>query len=238
MLEGGYMNIQPILEYQKLDSDLFKIEKKIRESKSKSTAGEMFENMRQAQERSRKLEEKAGGVLSELEKIKKQYKIQEDKLSELEGKDVELLSKEEMDKVEVVKDKLAQNLAILEKNLASLAENVNGLLAEFNKTIKTFNSCKEKYSQCKTQYDNEVQEVEKDKNEITAKLESLSKEIQPKIMEAYTKRRKENIFPVVVPIKGNCCGGCHMELPYAQISVLEREGVFSCEHCHRLIYKN
>lgn len=232
------MNIQPILEYQKLDSDLFKIEKKIRESKSKSTAGEMFESMRQAQERSRKLEEKAGGVLGELEKIKKQYKIQEDKLSELEGKNVELLSKEEMDKVEVVKDKLAQNLAILEKNLTSLAESVNGLLAEFNKTIKTFNSCKEKYSQCKTQYDNEVQEVEKDKNEITAKLESLSKEIQPKIMDAYTKRRKENIFPVVVPIKGNCCGGCHMELPYAQISVLEREGVFSCEHCHRLIYKN
>ena len=59
------MNIQPILEYQKLDSELFKIEKNIRESKNKVTASQMFDSMKQAQERSHKLEEKAGGRKAE-----------------------------------------------------------------------------------------------------------------------------------------------------------------------------
>lgn len=231
------MNIQPILDYQKLDSDLFKIEKSIRESNNKTIAGQMYDNMKKAQEQSHKLEEKAGGVLAEIEKIKKQFKVQQDKLEELENKNVDSISKEELEKMAIVKDKLAQNLAILEKNLTSLAESVNGVLSEFNKTIKNFNSCKEKYAQCKAEYDKEVESAENDKKTISTKLASLSKEIDAKIMDAYAKRRKENIFPVVVPLKGNCCGGCHMELPYAQISVLEREGVFSCEHCHRLIYK-
>lgn len=232
------MNIQPILEYQKLDSELFKIEKGLRESKSKSVASQMFESMKQAQGRSHKLEEKAGSVIEEIEKIKKQFQIQENKLRELEEKDFESISKEEIEKMGVVKDKLAQNLAILEKNLTALAENANGVLADFNKTIKIFNSCKENYTQCKAQYDKEVEGVEAEKQKIIDKLNTLSKEINPKVMESYAKRRKENIFPVVVPLKGNCCGGCHMELPYAQISVLEREGLFSCEHCRRLIYKD
>lgn len=231
------MNIQPILEYQKLDGELFKIEKGIKDSKSKSMASQMYENMKQAQDRSHKLEEKAGSVIEEIEKIKKQFEIQKNKLAELEEKNFEEISKEEIDKMAMVKEKLAQNLAILEKNLTALAENANGVLTEFNKTIKTFNACKEKYAQSKTQYDKEVESVEQNKQQITNKLNALAKEINPKIMESYTKRRKENVFPVVVPLKGNCCGGCHMELPYAQISVLEREGIFYCEHCRRLIYK-
>ena len=232
------MKIEAILDYQKLDSELFKIEKKIKESENKSTASKMFENMKQAQEKSHKLEDKAGGVLNEIEKIKKQFKIQEDKLEELENKNLENMTKEEIEKIALVKDKLAQNLSILEKNLSSLAENANGLLSEFNKTIKNFNACKEKYGFCKSAYDKEVESVENDKQVIISKLSKLSKEIDAKVMEAYAKRRKENIFPVVVPLKGNLCGGCHMELPYAQISILEREGVLSCEHCHRLIYKS
>lgn len=231
------MNIQPILDYQKLDSELFKIEKSIKESENKSIAGKMYEKIKQSQERSYKLEEKAGKILEEIEKIKKQFKIQEDKIAELEGKDMEKLSKEDIAKIESIKDKLAQNLVKLEDYLTHLAENINGVLAEFNKTIKEFNQSKAQYSECKEKYDKEVGEIESDKKEITSKLTALAKEIDVKVMEAYSKRRKQNIFPVVVPLKGNCCGGCHMELPYAQISELERAGIFSCEHCHRLIYK-
>lgn len=231
------MNIQSILEYQKLDSDLFRIEKGLRESKNKVTASQMFESMKKAQEHSHKLEEKAGNIYNEIMKIQKQFQLQEEKLAELEGRDMDKLPKEEVEKMAVIKDKLAQNLVILEKNLTSLAENVNGILAEFNKTIKTFNTCKASYTNCKDKYDKEVEDVEKDKRVISNKLEALAKEIDHKVMESYSKRRRENIFPVVVPLKGNCCGGCHMELPYAQISVLEREGVLACEHCRRLIYK-
>lgn len=231
------MNLNKILEYQKLDSDLVKIERQIKENSNKKLANKMHEKMREAQDRSLKLEEKAGNIFSEIEKVKKQFKIQQDKMEEFSSKDIQKLSKEELNKLVALKDKLAQNLSILERNLSSLAENVNAVLADFNKTIKTFNSSKEQFSKSKEDYESDLKAVERNKKEIEDKLKNLSKSIEPKIMEAYQKRRKENIFPVVVPLINNSCGGCHIELPYANISKLQDDSVLTCEHCHRLIYK-
>lgn len=231
------MEITKILEYQTLDSELFKIEKQLRENKNKQQANQMHENIKNAQLKSIKLEDKAGSLLAEIDKVKKQFKIQEDKMNEFMSKDLTKLSKEELDKLSILKDKLSQNLNILDKNLTSLAESVNAVLSDFNKTIKVFNSSKEQFAKCKAEYDNDVKKVEGVKNEISNKLKALAKNIDNKIMEAYLKRRKENIFPVVVPLKGNLCGGCHMELPYATISMLDSEGILTCEHCRRIIYK-
>ncbi len=231
------MGVEKILEYQSLDSELFKIEKQLRENKNKKLANEMHENMKNAQTRSLKLEEKAGGLIAEIDKVKKHFKIQEEKMNEFLSKDLEKLSKEEVDKLTILSEKLAQNLVILDKNLTALAESVNVVLSDFNKTIKEFNASKEQFTICKEEYDNEVKTVEKEKNNLILKLKDLSKNIDSKIMEAYIKRRKENIFPVLVPLKGNSCGGCHMELPYATISVLNNDGILTCEHCHRIIYK-
>lgn len=231
------MDLKGILEYQKLDGELFKIERQLKSNENKKMANKMHESMKEAQNRSYKLEEKAGALLSEIEKVKKQFKTQQDKLDEFMSKDLEKMSKEDLDKLSVLKDKLAQNLAILERNLTSLAENVNATLADFNKTIKTFNACKEQYAKSKAAYDNDVKSVEDKKNEIENDLKKLEKSLDSKLFETYQKRRKENIFPVVVPIINNSCGGCHIELPYANISKLDDDGILTCEHCHRIIYK-
>jgi len=231
------MKVEKILEYQKLDSEMFKIEKQLRENQNRIKAGQMHESMKNAQSRSIKLEEKAGALLNEIDKVKKQFKIQEDKMQEFLNKDLSKMTKEEIDQLSSLKNKLSQNLQILEKNLTTLAENVNAVLADFNKTIKTFNSAKEEYAQCKTAYEADVKAVEGEKAEIERKLQSLAKECDSTLMEAYLKRRKENVFPVIVPLKGNSCGGCHVEMPYVSIAKLDEEGVLVCEHCRRMIYK-
>lgn len=231
------MNLDKILAYQKLDSELYKIEKQVRDSANKQKASQMHENMKVAQDRSIKLEEKAGSILSEIEKVKQQYTVQENKMKEFLGKDLTKLSKAELEKYNVLKDKLAQNLSILDKNLSSLAETINGVLADFNQTIKTFNTSKEEYLKSKENYENEVKAVENDKKEIENKLKGLEKDVDAQLLEKYQKRRKENIFPVYVPLSGDCCGWCHVQLSYANISTLESEGVLTCEHCHRIIYK-
>ena len=236
------MKIEQILEYQKLDKDMFKLEKDLRENPSKKKANQLHENMKQAQERSVKLEEKAGSLLAEIDKVKKQLKVQQDKMNEFMAKDLNAISKEEIEKMAVLKDKLAQNLQILEKNLTSLAETVNSVLADFNKTIKTFNTSKEEFAKCKEEYDAQAKVVEAQKAEIEKKLQALAANIDTSLMDAYQKRRKENIFPVVVPLmeegKGSYfCGGCRTQLSFASINKLDNEGVANCDHCRRLIYK-
>lgn len=236
------MKVEQILEYQKLDREMFKLEKELRENPHKKKANQLHETMKSAQERSVKLEEKAGTLLAEIDKVKKQLKIQQDKMAEFMAKDLNSLSKADIEKMASLKDKLAQNLQILEKNLSSLAETVNSVLADFNKTIKTFNTSKEEFAKCKAEYDNDAKNVEGQKSEIASKLQVIAKEIEPSVMEAYQKRRKENIFPVVVPLmeegKGNYfCGGCRTQLSFASINKIDGEGYVNCDHCRRIIYK-
>ncbi len=231
------MDLSKILEYQKLDSQLVKIERQIKNNENKKTANKMHDNMKDAQNKSITLEEKAGQLLSEIAKVKKQFKVQQDKIKEFTSKDLASLSKEEVEKVSLLKDKLSQNLNILERNLTALAESVNAVLSSFNKTIKLFNDSKVQFSKSKNAYESEVKQVEVEQKTLQEKLLALSKGIDTKLMEAYNKRRKENIFPIVVPIINNSCGGCHIELPYANISKLEDKGILTCEHCHRIIYK-
>ncbi|MBO5022114.1 MAG: hypothetical protein J6C53_01345 [Clostridia bacterium] len=231
------MKVEKLLEYQKLDSQLFKIERGLKENKNRILASQMHENIKNAQNRSVKLEERAGALLAEIDKVKKQFKIQEDKMQEFMQKDIESMTKAELDNLIMLKNKLAQNLQILEKNLTTLAENMNSTLAEFNKTIKTFNSAKQQYADSKNAYDADVKAVEGEKNKLTQELASLAKDIDGNLLESYQKRRRENVFPVVVPLKGNSCGGCHMEMPYVSLMKLEEDGMLVCEHCRRMIYK-
>ena len=230
------MDINKILEYQNLDSELFKIEKSLRENEDKKTATQMQSNAKIAQERSFKLNEKASELAKECENTKKQFEIQKNKMNEIFAKDIDKLSAEEVDKLMQLKDKLSQNLSILERNFAKLAENMNALLSDFNKTKNAFQMAKEQYAVSKQNYDKKIEEAEPKKQEIAKKLASLEKGIDGKIIEAYKKRRNENIFPVVVGLAGNCCGGCRVELSMANLSKLKEEKILTCEHCHRIIY--
>ncbi|MBO5394628.1 MAG: hypothetical protein J6A28_01830 [Clostridia bacterium] len=236
------MKVEQILEYQKLDKEMFKLEKELRDNPHKKKANSLHETMKTAQERSVKLEEKAGNTLAEIDKVKKQLKTQQEKMAEFMAKDLNALSKQEVEKIASLKDKLAQNLQILEKNLTALAETVNSVLADFNKTIKTFNASKEDFAKCKAEYDRDAKTVEEKKKEVANKLSAIGKEIDGGIMEAYQKRRKENIFPVVVPLmeegKGSYfCGGCRTQLSFASINKINDEGFANCDHCRRIIYK-
>ena len=78
--------------------------------------------------------------------------------------------------------------------------------------------------------------IENDKFSNVKTKQEIAKTIDPKLMEQYTKRRKDNIFPVMVPVRDSSCGGCHMELPVSMMNKLKEDGILSCEHCRRIIY--
>lgn len=230
------MDITKILDYQNLDSELFKLEKSLRDNQNKKLAISLQDSAKKAQERSGQLEQRAESLIKEIETVQKQFEIQSAKMKEIFAKDIDKMSKEEVENLLALKDKLSQNLAILDKNLTKLAENVNAVLADFNKTRKIFTTAKENYVTAKEAYDKEAKVVEPQMAEIKKKLESLAKGIDGKVMEQYQKRRNDNIFPIFVPLNNNLCGYCHIELPAVNISKIKEEGHITCEHCRRIIY--
>ena len=73
-------------------------------------------------------------------------------------------------------------------------------------------------------------------DEITKKLAALAKKIEPAILERYQQKRKERIFPIVVPLTGDYCM-CGFEFPKFHMSELAGGNMVECENCRRYIYK-
>lgn len=232
------MDIKKIIEYQRIDSKLFQIERQLSQSVNKQRCAQLSSIARESQVKSAKLEEQASQLAKEIQdlfRIADQNKL---KIKEILAQDVEKMTTEQIDSSLALREKLMQNLVVLDKKATKLAELANTILSDFNKTKINYKNAGEKYKICKEAYDKEVASMNPKIQELKAELSKLSKEIDPKLLEEYSKRRHDRIFPVFVSLNNKCCGGCHMEVPASSISKLQKEGILVCENCRRIIYND
>ena len=98
-------------------------------------------------------------------------------------------------------------------------------------------SAKAQYKECRAKFDQLKKDKEPQISALKQQLAELEKQIDQKMMAEYQKVRGQNIYPVLVPLAGNNCGGCRMDLSIGEIGKLNEQGYAVCENCHRFIYK-
>jgi len=231
------MEINSILDYQKIDGKIYQLERQLNQSVNKQKCIELSQVAKDSQLKSSKLEQQATQIANDIQNLFSVADQNKAKIKQILSQDVEKMTEEQIKNSIELKDKLVQNLNILDKKATKLAEMANAVLAEFNKTKTLYKNAGEKYKEFKESYDKEAQEINPKIDELKAELVKLEKDIDKKLLEDYKKRRSDRIFPVFVPLSNKSCGGCHMEVPMSSISKLEKEGVLVCENCRRIIYK-
>lgn len=142
------------------------------------------------------------------------------------------------------------DIAFYKKNAQAQLDRVRAIKAELAKLLAESNSVEEEYRKLREQYA-AMQEQYKEYSEkfkalknsraqevqsLTSKLEAMAKKIDPAIMDRYQQKRKERIFPILVPLTGDFCM-CGFEFPKYHQSELAGGNVVECENCHRFIYK-
>lgn len=232
------MDFKNILEYQKVDGELYALELSLAKSENKKKCVALNNLAKEAQTKSSQLEERALEVLKEFEEAKKVLAQNTQLADALSKKDVEKMGGEEIEHDLTFKDKLSSNLSILDRKITKIAESINAILAEYNKTAKSYKEAKEKYQVCKVAYDKELAEVEPKMKEIQKRLAVLAKDVEAELMEKYKSMRKDKKYPVFVPLLNkNACGHCRMELSASAVAKLNNDGSLVCEHCRCVIYK-
>ncbi len=226
-----------MVEYQKIDTKLFQLEKALAGSQNKKQCEILLNKSKESQNKSASLEKQAETIAREIDQLKKIADLNRAKIYELSKNSAEKMSAEQIEKAMELKEKLSQNLALLDKKVTRLAENVSFILTEFNKAGQFFNACKQKYQQHKKDFDQEVENAQPQINAIKKELSNLEKNVDKELIELYKKKRNDKIFPILVALNNKSCGGCHMEIPASQISKIEEKGTLICENCRRIIYK-
>jgi len=82
-----------------------------------------------------------------------------------------------------------------------------------------------------------IQETEKEETDLMKKSEKKSKEIEARLLNAYTRVRGNMINGLaVVPVERDACGGCFSKIPpQRQLDIKTHKKVIVCEHCGRIL---
>lgn len=228
--------LNELLEYQKVDGELRKIEQEIAAS-----------DERKKYVQAKKFMETAREKLEAQDKRAVELKAVRDRLIQR----CEETSKAIDEYAEL--DEMLEgggDISFYKKNAQALSERLRSLKSELNTLLSDVSAATEEYKKFKEQtiamqkqfkeYSEKFKEVKGARTEeVTAigkKLEKIAKNIPADTMEKYQQKRKERIFPILAPLTAGRCI-CGMDLSLAQQGKLAGGNVIECEHCRRFIYK-
>lgn len=225
-----------LLEYQKVDGELRKIEQELASSEERKKYVQAKKFMETAAEkldaqdqRARDLKALVAKLTAESEEIGKNIAEYSD-LEELveNGGDIAFYKKS----VQALIDRLRA----LKGQIVQLTADIESACEEYKKMKKTTIAMQKQYKEYNEKYKEMRNARAADVQKINERLDAIGAMIPPEILERYKAKRKDKIFPVVAPLTGDMCI-CGMSFPLAQQGALVSGGVIECEHCRRFVYK-
>lgn len=227
---------EKILNYQKLDAKLVKLERELAGDESKKIVSNMIASVKSSQNKLLAYEKEAEEEIAEFNDLKKEYtvcvKALEDllkvKVATMEEKNVKDLA----DKINQTSNKLS----ILERKINTFSDKANNILKNSEAIKKSIVAGKQKYKESKELYEKKVAALTPEMEKIKKELVVLEKSVDKDLLAKYKHLKQDNIFPVFVPATLNSCGGCRMEIPHAHMQNIKDKGFIECEQCRRIIY--
>jgi len=226
-----------ILEYQKIEGEVVRLENELAKSPDRQKAAEIQAELKSYHARLVVLEENAKQVNDAYSKAIKKYQEYNDKLAEFE-KQIENIPEDKVDFYEKAYKDFANIAVGLEKEITKMHNDIQQISHEYEEIMKKSKVGREKFDKYKATYSKFKAEVEPKIVENKGQLEKIQKSIEPKLFQRYMQKRENKIFPVFVALNQNKCGGCRMEISASKLGLMKNNefGIIECENCGRIVY--
>lgn len=228
---------EKMLAYQETDKKLKEIETILNTSDARKQSYVAYKYIAGVGEQIAKLDKKAEGLGVKYQDLANGQKELSEEIKVI-GLDVSALKNESEASFMLKKlDELTANLKKTEAELAALQTAIDSVKEEYDQIKINTKKAQENYKTSSAAY-NELKDKYKDEiAKITEKLNELKKGIDENLLKTYLEKRKDKAFPILIPVNGNRCSACGMELSMKDVSDLGSGKVVECENCRRLLYK-
>ena len=227
--------MQEIINYQKIDSELRKLENELVSSKNRKGAAEMQQYLKDGQNRIMKLEEAAKGLAAQYEKAIALYNDFISKLEQL-AKNAETVEEAKAEELETAISNFMNTSEVLENNINILGNKISAVNKEFEGLMNNAKKAKHNLEIYKANYNAERQKLEPEITKLKSELAKQKSKVEPALLAKYNAKSESKLFPIFVPEAKGRCGGCRMEIPAGKLSDLKSKGAIECENCGRFIY--
>lgn len=233
------MNLQKILDYQRVDSQIHAMEVELKNSQPAKDYAKAMGLRKVCTDDLMKSLRDAEDIAVLVDRFRQTYQKIND---EMNGLDDVLDSFEELKEIDRYEKKIAQ----YQKELLNVEHELTKLTKRMDDCIRISKESFAKVAKCEDIIKNAKVEMQKIKHGMQDKvsgfikqLNELKTDIPSDILAKYNEIRK-NKMPVLVPSSDNytACMGCGMDLPNSLSSKLEANEIVECPNCGRMIYNN
>ena len=231
------MELSIMLEYQKLDNALIRLENELRQS---SAAKEYTTNktvLAGAQEQVLKQNREAGEMATQMQSLITEYESVEKELKEAESAVPDVDSAVSADFFIRNVQKLLSRLKVLASEISKMSGRIVELNQNYAATMTAGKDAKKKLAGCRDAYEAEKAKFMPQATEIQQKIQALEKDCSEEFLTVYKRLRKLKKLPVIVPLNGYNCGGCFMEVAGDLLVKLSSQPFVECPSCGRILYK-
>ncbi len=228
--------LEQLLQYQKKDAELRKIEQEVATSEERKKLVQARNVMKSAE----------GRIAAEDARAAELKKLRDDLIARVDETSRAIAEYSDLD--EMVDG--GGDIAFYKKNALQLQERLKNVKAELTRILSEIAALSAEYKKMMEQgkaanrqykeYSEKFKAVQASRadevNALNAALAEIAKEIPAEYLEKYMQKRRENVFPVLVPLTGSTCV-CGMDLSLAQQEKLAGGNIIECEHCRRFLYK-
>lgn len=228
-----------LLDYQKLDIKIGKIESEVKKSALYKKVVKVRKYLLDSQKLMQKHEVGVAEINKGLKILLAQYNESSETVDELseaiENVDVESSIKEAQMLLRNAKQEKA-NLAKIEREILKSQKQITTIEESLQKIAHNVPAYKAEFEQLKEKYDEELKEVNKEVAPFKKELKKLEKNIDKDTLKRYKAVKKSHPIAVVM-LDGKRCMGCNMELPSGMAKqITASDELTECENCGRLLY--
>ncbi|MCL2234745.1 MAG: hypothetical protein FWC11_01350 [Firmicutes bacterium] len=237
-------NLQPLLEYQKIDIQLRKELNEIEQHELQEKLKQAKEQFETAKNNVVKSEQDAGSLLEFFEKAEKMLgehssKIDaaNKKLPKIAEDDIEMRG-EAISALEGMISKLSE----LDKKMFDAKRKSEHVIDNYKSSSDRGKKLKDFHANAKGKLDEFVSKKAPKINDYKKSLAEIKEKINPKLFASYSDLTSKRKYPAIVEAKTSDsgktynCTGCGMSMSNATRGALLESEITNCENCKRIVY--
>lgn len=231
--------MQKLLEYQKTDIDLRKLNNFIRRDEALKNMDKFKSIFEDAKRALQDCERDAGVLVEQFNDLKKYVDENRAFFEQLDG--AEGVDEEDVERRVKEFERLKNKFFNAEKKLHDIDDRSKSLTKTREDAIKNGKNAKTKFSEFKDKHTQLVKSKEKDLARLKAELETKRAALDPEFYAEYRKLDADGKFPPIARgVLGDKkdqfnCGGCGLNLSQQGNAKLKEQGWSRCDNCHRII---
>ena len=229
--------IQELLQYQETDGKLKAIEQELSTSEERKKYMTARKFLEKAPEKLDALDAKANELKHIFDQLVAKYKEIEDTIQEYANVDEMVEQGADLSFYKKNASQIMESVKALRAEIAKLESRIEAAKTEYATAKKQTIAMQKQYKEYKVKYAELKDSRAAEMKSIEGEPSKIAKKIPAELLEKYTLKRKEKLFPVVCEVQGNRCPQCGIELSVSEISKLADGSFVECDSCRRVLFK-